>query len=122
MVVDEERIPLNIELGVEVEEKSYTLDVISLSKDSFVNVNFINPNVIAKVENKKPNINVDLEFQKYIPTISISEELKNVLLNISLYEKIKIAKYCKVDKDILWVTPEIWEQIQIYSNTDWNII
>lgn len=34
----------------------------------------------------------------------------------------KSEKYIKVDKDVLWVTPDVWEQIMVQSNTDWEIV
>lgn len=34
----------------------------------------------------------------------------------------KTEKYIKVDKDVLWVTPDVWEQIQVMSNTSWEIV
>lgn len=36
--------------------------------------------------------------------------------------QIKVAPFVRVDKDILWVTPEIWERIQVISNTNWLIL
>lgn len=40
---------------------------------------------------------------------------------ISIF-KIKIADFIEIDKDTLWVTPDVWEQLQIMSNVEWTIV
>lgn len=44
-----------------------------------------------------------------------------VKIDISQYIHIKIAPYLKVDKDTIWVTPEMYEKLKIMSNTKWTI-
>lgn len=43
-------------------------------------------------------------------------------LSISQICEINKGNYIKVDKDVVWVTPDVWEQIMIQSNTYWEII
>lgn len=41
---------------------------------------------------------------------------------IVLVTDIRIDQYLKVDKNVLWVTPDVWEQLMVMSNTEWTII
>lgn len=52
---------------------------------------------------------------------SIAAVLRAIKATGILITDIKIGKYLKVDKDVLWVTPDIWEQLQVMSNTEWTI-
>lgn len=47
---------------------------------------------------------------------------RNVTAVLTLVTILKTDKFLKVDKDVIWVTPDIWEQLQIMSNTEWTII
>lgn len=40
---------------------------------------------------------------------------------LNLITEVKLSDYLKVDKDVLWVTPDIIEQLNIMSNVQWNI-
>lgn len=35
---------------------------------------------------------------------------------------VRLAEYLKVDKDVIWVTPDMWEKLLIMSNVEWQII
>lgn len=46
----------------------------------------------------------------------------DINLNVKQICSVSIGKYIKVDKNTVWVTPDVWEQIQVMSNTDWEIV
>lgn len=73
-----------------------------------------------KIERKELEINTFLVAIK--DNIKALIEYNDVETNISIKEvRISVSNYCHVDKDVVWVTPEIWEQIQVMSNTNWII-
>lgn len=73
-----------------------------------------------KIERKELEINTFLIGIK--DNVKASIEYNDVETNISVKEvRISVSNYCRVDKDVVWVTPEIWEQIQVMSNTNWII-
>lgn len=41
--------------------------------------------------------------------------------SLSFISEIKISNYLKIDKDVVWVTPDILDQLMVMSNTDWVI-
>lgn len=55
--------------------------------------------------------------------VSVSSRMIHqcVSASLSFIKDIKPANYLKVDKDVLWVTPDILEQLMVMSNTDWVI-
>lgn len=65
---------------------------------------------------------VDVVGDRVCSKISITDK---ATLNVSATQICtihKAEKYIKVDKDVLWVTPDVWEQIMVQSNTDWEIV
>lgn len=55
--------------------------------------------------------------------VSASSRLINqrISASLSFIKNIKPASYLKIDKDVLWITPDMWEQLMVMSNTDWVI-
>lgn len=47
---------------------------------------------------------------------------KSMHIDISMIKDIQVGDFLKVDKDVLWVTPEVWEQLMVMSNLEWTII
>lgn len=56
------------------------------------------------------------------PTLECNALKSELTLNISQICQVNKGSYIKVDKDVVWVTPDVWEQIQVMSNVDWEII
>lgn len=44
-----------------------------------------------------------------------------VAASLSYIKDVRLFDYIKLDKDVLWVTPDAWEQLMIMSNVDWVI-
>lgn len=47
---------------------------------------------------------------------------RRIVAKFTLITTVITERYLKVDKNIIWVTPDIWEKLRIMSNTEWSII
>lgn len=54
--------------------------------------------------------------------VSIELFIPRIKASADVITQINISNYLKVDRDVIWVTPEVWEKLQIYSNVEWTIV
>lgn len=47
---------------------------------------------------------------------------KGVAVSARRVMDVRLAEYLKVDKDVIWVTPDMWEKLLVMSNVEWQII
>lgn len=79
--------------------------------------------ILIKVLNiEYPKCKFQLFREQKIQNIKISNINPQILISLSHIEEIRIGKYLEIDKNILWVTPEFWETMNVYSSTHWNVI
>lgn len=55
------------------------------------------------------------------PGVTAMCKKHEIQLRISQVCSINIGNYIKVDKETLWVTKDVWEQLMITSNCEWVI-
>lgn len=76
--------------------------------------------------------NASVELDKADMTVTVGYVHKNISASSSLIDQcisaslayiknVKLYDYIKVDKDVLWVTPDVWEQLNVMSNVEWVI-
>ena len=67
------------------------------------------------------SISASIEDISAKPKVDVGAILAYHWLSVSLLKEIRISDHLYVDKDVLWVTPDIIEQIMIMSNLEWTI-
>lgn len=99
---------------------SGNIKLISLSVAASVSI--IGQSVSAEVKRATEGLKLACTSKGEHPTLECNVLKTELTLNISQICEINKGKYIKVDKNVVWVTPDIWEQIMIQSNTDWEIV
>lgn len=113
-IVDVTNIAPNIK---EISASPITKDVsYSIQEDSSKQASL----VIDRADSIKTDILI--ESLNKVLNIDMSYINRDVSIEAISIIEIKVANFIKVDKDVIWVTPEIWEQLMVMSNVEWTII
>lgn len=78
------------------------------------------PSVSAAAERSEVNVSAVLA-GCHMPSARASGIMPHYEILAVLLLQIRLGAYLMVDKDVLWVTPEIFEQLNIMSNLEWTI-
>ena len=99
---------------------SGNIKLISLSVAASVSI--VGQSVNADVTKATEGLKLACTSINEHPTLGCNIIKSELTLNISQICQVNKGKYIKVDKNVVWVTQDIWEQIMIQSNTDWEIV
>lgn len=55
-------------------------------------------------------------------SISTCADKAEVKMSIGQICSIYIKPYLRVDRDVLWVTPDVWEKIMVETNCNWVVL
>lgn len=94
-----------------------------LDNDLLADITFNKKKLEANIAYEEINIPSNIHFIKCHWCKSKALPIKpDIDAQINFIKQIIIGEYLLVDKDTLWVTPEIYEQLNIMSNVKWEII
>lgn len=99
---------------------SGNIKLISLSVAASVSI--VGQSVSAEIKKATEGLKLACTSIGNHPTLECNALKSELTLNISQICEINKGSYIKVDKDVVWVTPDIWEQIMIQSNVSWEIV
>lgn len=80
-----------------------------------------NVNISHDVYIIKDDVLLSLADTAVHPGVTARCQKQEIPLHISQVCSINIGNYIKVDKETLWVTKDVWEQLMITSNCEWVI-
>lgn len=100
---------------------SGNIKLISLSVAASVSI--VGQHISAEVKKATEGLELGCRLVGCHPTLGCNIIKSELTLNISQICQVnKAERYIKLDKHTVWVTPDVWEQIQVMSNTDWEIV